>query len=286
MTQLRFIQSVVVGLILLGGGAIALVTTMQQKQVATPQNPDHGYHSAAPTHNHGGSASATHAELVNFSTPIPQQPTTFTLAIRTHTGETVTQFERFQEELMHLIIVSEDFQVFQHLHPRYLGEGQFQVTTTLPQGGGYTLIADYKPAGATETVAMLPIVAQGTSPQLAAPTPQTTQVVETTAVELKLPQPLKAGSPLEIAFRLRDVATQKPPADLRPYLGEAGHLVILRATTPLKPTDYLHAHALERQPRETIRFMTQFPSPGRYRLWGQFRRGDKIITAPFAVTVN
>ncbi|HIK24709.1 MAG TPA: hypothetical protein IGP91_02390 [Thermosynechococcus sp. M46_R2017_013] len=194
----------------------------------------------------------THTELVNSPTPIPQQPTTFTLGIRTHTGEAVTQFQRFQEELMHLIIVSEDFQVFQHLHPRYLGEGQFQVTTTLPQGGRYTLIADYKPAGAKETVAMLPVAVQGTPPAAPAPIAQTTQVIDTTAVELKLPQPLKAGLPVAVAFRLRDASTQQPLPDLRPYLGEAGHLVILRATTPLKPSDYLHAHALDRQPKETI----------------------------------
>ncbi|MFN4280581.1 hypothetical protein [Thermosynechococcus sp.] len=286
MAKRRFTQLLVVGLALLGGGAIALVTTMQQKQVATPHHPHHEHHGATPTPDHGGSAPTTHAELVNSPTPIPRQPTTLTLAIRTHSGEAVRQFERFQEELMHLIVVSEDLQVFQHLHPRYLGEGQFQVATTLPQGGGYTLIADYKPASATETVAMLPLVAQGTPPAADAPTAQTTQVIGTTAVELKLPQPLKAGSAVEVAFRLWDTATQQPPQDLRPYLGEAGHLVILRATTPLTPADYLHAHALDRQPTGIIRFMTQFPTPGCYRLWGQFRRGEKIITAPFWVTVN
>ncbi|MFN3361149.1 MAG: hypothetical protein ACK421_06985 [Pseudanabaenaceae cyanobacterium] len=286
MVKLPFMQPIVVGLVLLFGGAIAIVATGQQKQVATPRHLHHEHHSSTPTHDHSGGAPTTHAELVNSPTPISQQPTTFTLAIRTHTGEAVRQFERFQEELMHLIIVSEDLQVFQHLHPRYLGEGQFQVTTTLPQGGSYTLIADYKPAGAKETVAMIPIAAQGTPPASSAPTAQTTQVIGTTAVELKLSQPLKAGSAVEVAFRLRDTTTQQPPTDLRPYLGEAGHLVILRATTPLKPADYLHAHALDRQPKETIRFMTQFPTPGRYKLWAQFQRGQQIVTAPFWVTVN
>lgn len=286
MAKLPFMQPIVVGLALLFGGAIAIVATMQQKQVATPHHPYHDHRSSTPTHDHSGSAPTTHAELVNSPTSIPQQPTTFTLAIRTHTGEAVTQFERFQEELMHLIIVSDDFQVFQHLHPHYLGDGQFQVTTTLPQGGGYTLIADYKPAGTAETVAMIPIATQGAAPAPPAPTSPTTQVIGTTAVELKLPRPLKAGSAVEVAFRLRDTTTQQPPTDLRPYLGEAGHLVILRATTPLEPADYLHAHALDRQPKETIRFMTQFPTPGRYKLWAQFQRGQKIVTAPFWVTVN
>lgn len=284
MTPPRFIQPTLLGLAMLLSGAIATLGIAQQRQMPMLHDHHHLHHS--PNHEHADGSATTHIELLNVPPPIPRQPTTFTLAIRTHAGKAVTQFERFQEELMHLIIVSDDFQVFQHLHPRYLGDGQFQVTTTLPQGGGYTLIADYKPAGADETVAMIPIAAQGMPPASSTPTSQTTQVIGTTAVELKLPQPLKAGSAVEVAFRLRDAATQQPVTDLRPYLGEAGHLVILRETTPLEPADYLHAHAVDRQPQETIRFMTQFPVPGRYKLWGQFQRGEQIVTAPFWVTVN
>ncbi|MFN4066473.1 MAG: hypothetical protein ACK4K5_04545 [Thermosynechococcus sp.] len=284
MTPPRFIQPTLLGLAMLFSGAIATLGIAQEWPMAMPHGHHHLHHS--PSHDHGGGSATTHAELVNTPTPTPQQPTTFTLAIRTHTDEAVTQFERFHEELMHLIIVSDDFQVFQHLHPRYLGDGQFQVTTTLPQGGGYTLIADYKPTDANETVAMIPIAAQGAAPPPPAPTAQTTQVIGTTTVELKLPQPLKAGSAVEVAFRLRDAATQQAVTDLRPYLGEAGHLVILRETTPLKPVDYVHAHAVDRQPKEKVRFMTQFPTPGRYKLWGQFQRGEQIVTAPFWVTVN
>ncbi len=187
---------------------------------------------------------------------------------------------------MHLIIISNDLQVFQHLHPTYQGQGQFQVTTTLPQGGGYTLIADYKPAGAAETVSMMPLQLPGTPPTPAPPKPQLQQTVANTKVALQLPQPLTAGAAVELRFQLRDAVTNEPLRDLRPYLGEAGHLVILRATTPLQEADYLHAHALDARPTDTIRFATQFPIAGRYKLWAQFQRGQTIVTAPFWVTVN
>jgi hypothetical protein len=31
---------------------------------------------------------------------------------------------------------------------------------------------------------------------------------------------------------------------------------------------------------------TMFPKPGRYKLWGQFKRGDNIIVADFVVNVE
>jgi len=34
---------------------------------------------------------------------------------------------------MHLIAVSDDLQVFQHLHPGYKGNGRFEVETQFPQ---------------------------------------------------------------------------------------------------------------------------------------------------------
>lgn len=128
----RFIQPTLLGLAMLLSGAIATLGIAQQRQMPMLHDHHHLHHSPNPEHADG--SATTHMELLNAPAPTPQQPTTFTLAIRTHTGEAVTQFERFQEALMHLIIVSDDFQVFQHLHPRYLGEGQFQVTTPLPQG--------------------------------------------------------------------------------------------------------------------------------------------------------
>jgi hypothetical protein len=35
-----------------------------------------------------------------------------------------------------------------------------------------------------------------------------------------------------------------------------------------------------------VAFHTMFPKPGRYKVWGQFKRGDKIIVAGFVVDVG
>jgi hypothetical protein len=35
-----------------------------------------------------------------------------------------------------------------------------------------------------------------------------------------------------------------------------------------------------------IRFVYTFPQPGRYHLWGQFRRAGAIVTVPVTVEVE
>jgi hypothetical protein len=60
-------------------------------------------------------------------------------------------------------------------------------------------------------------------------------------------------------------------------------------------TDYLHSHPTEMIPEEIDRsnlkggpnivFDTFFPRPAKYRIWSQFQRQNKIITAAFTVSV-
>jgi hypothetical protein len=73
---------------------------------------------------------------------------------------------------------------------------------------------------------------------------------------------------------LRDGA---PVTDLQPYLGARGHLVSLRDGD----VGYLHVH-----PDEGTSFTTTFPTPGRYRLFLDFKHEDAVHTAAFTVTVT
>jgi hypothetical protein len=60
--------------------------------------------------------------------------------------------------------------------------------------------------------------------------------------------------------------------------GAAGHLVSLRAGD----LAYLHTHATG----EGLRFATAFPTAGTYRLFLDFRHGDRVRTAAFTVHVG
>jgi hypothetical protein len=104
---------------------------------------------------------------------------------------------------------------------------------------------------------------------------------------LKFSQPtLKAGEETHIIFNLQDVVSQQAMKYLQPYLGERGHLVIFKQSSPLTETDYIHAHAMKDTPDGEIHFMTTFPKPGKYKMWGQFSRNGKIVVADFWVDVQ
>lgn len=240
-------------------------------------------------HSHGASSSAvltTQAKLNAPSTITANKPVPLAIEIQDKDGNAITAFEMFQEKLMHLIVVSNDLQVFQHLHPEYKEKGIFEVETTFPKPGNYSLFVDYKPAAQSEQISVLKASVTGApSP---APAADTT-LVKTfgdTKVKLNFSKPtIKAGEEVMLIFSLQDVKTNKPVTDLQPYLGEKGHLVIIRQSPELTASDYIHAHAHPGATAGEVHFMTQFPQPGKYKLWGQFQRPGQILTADFWVDV-
>jgi hypothetical protein len=96
---------------------------------------------------------------------------------------------------------------------------------------------------------------------------------------------IKAGKEVKLSFDLQDVAKKQPVQDLQPYLGEKGHLVIVRSSSPLTASDYIHAHALKDSLPGQVNFTSNFPQKGTYKLWLQFNRNGKVNTADFWVNV-
>jgi Cu+-exporting ATPase len=100
-----------------------------------------------------------------------------------------------------------------------------------------------------------------------------------------------AGATSDFALRFTD-ANGDPVTGIRPYLGAAGHVVILRTDG----TRFAHAHAETTKngrpvfatPGTTfgpdLDLHTTLPIAGTYQLWGQFRLPDgEVITTPFTV---
>ena len=84
-----------------------------------------------------------------------------------------------------------------------------------------------------------------------------------------------------VQFHLVDLAG-KAVADLEPYLGAMGHLVIISTDG----RDYVHAHPLSEvktAPEGVVEFAAHFPKAGIYKAWGQFQRGGSVFTVPFVL---
>jgi hypothetical protein len=210
-------------------------------------------------------------------------PAKLMIEIKNESGQPIDQFETFQTKLMHLIVVSDDLQTFSHIHPVYKQQGRFEVEANFPQGGNYTLVSDYKPAGQAEQVSLMSVKVAGSPVVTPQPNFVKAKTIGDTKVQLTA-EDLKAGQEAMLVFKIQQDNGQ-PVTDLQPYLGERGHLVIMRHSVPLQRADYIHAHAAHGGGGE-VHFMATFPRPGKYKLWGQFNRGGKIVTADFWVNVS
>ncbi len=218
---------------------------------------------------------------------LPQQPLAMTIYIKDLQGKSITKFDTFQEKLMHLIIISDDLSHFDHIHPTYQGNGRFVVRANFPKPGKYSFFSDYKPAGRAEQVSVLKTQIPGKITSPPPPSYRLSKVIGTTQANLQLdPQTVTAGKMVNLNFNLVDTNTKQPIADLQPYLGERGHMVIVRQANQITRANYIHAHAMPDTGDGKVQFMTSFPQPGKYKLWGQFSRGGEIVVADFWVNVK
>ena len=199
-------------------------------------------------------------------------------------GNPVERYEENHEKLLHLIVVDHRLAYFNHLHPEYRGNGEFAVATTFPEGGSYKVFADFVPeGGSNETIGeWLTVEGKEAAHTELKADKRLVRAVDGIEVELALGEP-KAGEDTKLVFTIRDDKTKEGIDDLEPYLGAAGHVVILSADAER----YLHVHPTdEKGTGPTAEFSTSFPRGGVYKIWGQFQHEGRVITAGFVVTVG
>ena len=267
-------------------------SSVESKEAQTTTSPHHNHsmgsmaHSGQSETEKSGMTENIQAKLTVANTITSKNSVPLAIDIQDKNGKVINQFHRYQEKLMHLIVVSDNLQSFNHIHPQYKGNGRFEVAASFPQPGGYTLFSDYKPAGQKEQVSVLKTQAPGKSSTPIKIDLNRNKTFADTKVNFSTSQTtIKADEEVHLIFKLKNPASDQPIADLQPYLGEKGHLVILRQSSPLKATDYIHAHAMKSTPPGEVHFMTSFPQPGNYKLWGQFNRNGQIVTADFWINV-
>src|SRR6478736_840134 len=109
------------------------------------------------------------------------------------------------------------------------------------------------------------------------------KTVNRNRLSLKIDSQLKANQETMLNFYFEDAQTKQPIQDLQPYLGAVGHVVILNQDA----IKYLHVHPMdERVKGSNAMFHTTFPSPGIYKIWGEFQRSNKVFIVPFVVEVS
>jgi Cu+-exporting ATPase len=228
----------------------------------------------------------------------PGVPTRITATVTdAESGEPVTDLGPGHEAWMHLIATREDLGTFSHVHPEPTGEpGELTVEVTFPTAGRYVVNTEFRRRGEMADVHQRHVISvdgSAPAPEALAESARTT-VVDGVRVELE--GEAVAGGRSDLHFNFEDADSGRPIDDLQPYLAAAGHVVVMREDA----RTFAHEHAEIEDEDGRLVFATpgqefgpeldvhaEFGSPGRYRLWGQFRLADgDVITVPFTVQAS
>ncbi|WP_051301310.1 hypothetical protein [Actinomadura rifamycini] len=257
---------------------------------AAPETESHGHGEQGGHGGHAAGAAAPGGLQVSEDgyTLAPRRTTVeagektdFSFTINGPDGRPVTGFEPLHGERLHLIVARRDLSGFQHLHPT-LANGVWTVPLTLPDAGVYRFFTDFKPTGAARQYTLgTDITAPGDLRPV--PLPEPAQTAKADGYEVRLTGGLVPGKSSELTLTVSKDG--RPVDDLQPYLEAYGHLVALRSGD----LAYLHVHPDGEpgdgttRPGPEITFFAEAPSAGAYRLYLDFKHGDKVRTAEFTV---
>ncbi len=207
----------------------------------------------------------------------PGRPQPFSFLIEGPDGSPVHDYDLRHERELHLVVVSADLARFAHVHPSRDALGVW--TTELPAvpPGSYRAFADFDPRAGHPLTLGVDVTVPG-------PAGAPVELVERREVEVDgyratLNGELTPGTSSEMGITVRrggNVITTDP------YLGAAGHLVVIRDGD----LAYLHVHPVDGVPPGPVRFGVEVPSIGSYALFFDFSLQGAVRTASFVTTAG
>ena len=212
----------------------------------------------------------------------------------------IRQYQVEMTKKLHMIIVSDDFKTFMHVHPSLNSSGHFLITQTFPAAGTYLVYADTLPNDLNHQVFRFKLDVGHASAPAARNLPNTGMGVQAGPYEVDLSTVRIHAGRMEMV----DISVLKdgqPAKDLHPYLGAPAHAVFLNA----KDLSYVHVHpmASDMMDMDMSKPMPELPDnasvsgdmmlhialreAGTYKLWLQFRgANDKLYIAEFTVLAS
>jgi hypothetical protein len=181
------------------------------------------------------------------------------------------------EELIHLIVVSEDLSEYYHLHPIQINDSTFEKKIDLT-GHSYRAFVDINPEGKSYVIQPIPFNVDSVSHIHYSDIHSVLQIdrelkkeVGGKTVELKH-DPFQIGKEVKLTFTIDNAMPE-------PYLGALGHVVIIDD----KVEEFIHVHPISDE--ETV-FMAHFSKPGIYKLWAEFKFEGEVVNFPYVIEVK
>ncbi|WP_077596145.1 hypothetical protein [Oceanobacillus kimchii] len=176
------------------------------------------------------------------------------------------------EKEMHFIIVSNDLEEYYHLHPEKVQQGSYSVNQAL-NNGTYQAFVDIAPENKVYQIEpnTLQVGTNETSKANLEGKDNWTKVRNGKTVTLDAVDAI-VGEEVPLVF---DTHGEKPD----PHLGALGHVVIVDEDVE----QYIHVHPAS---DDTPTFNAHFSKPGMYKIWSEFKFGDKVHVYPFIIEVK
>ena len=241
-----------------------------------------------------------------------------TIELKDEKNDPLINLEISHERILHVIIVSEDFSVFNHIHPEDSGplspetleKAAFNVAYAFPKAGRYHLILDFKHEDHEISKMTFLDVPGKIQPIVILKDLSREKTFNGYRVALtSTPEKIVSGE--EIHFKYQVEKDGKAVNDMEPYLGAPMHLAVFSldfsyflhthgtlpsAGLPLKFIKSAFAHeeepiklptrsALPSAFGSDIEAHITFPWPGLFVIFGEFKHQGKIIATSFMVEI-
>lgn len=218
----------------------------------------------------------------------PGQPVDLKLQVLdTKTDKPVTKFDVAHEQRFHLLIASKDLSKFQHEHPEMQPDGTWIYKATFPTGGDYWIYGDVAPTGKGSRILIskVSLFGEGPNEKIAA---NLGPSKDGGLVGRLVPGEIAIGKMSSLEVQLTDEKTGKPAGDTEPWLGAAGHLMIIHedGQTVVHSHPHEDEHSAELVKQGKITFNARFPKAGMYKAYAQVKRGGELKTLGFGLEVK
>ncbi len=235
------------------------------------------------------------------------KPSTVTISIRDQKGKPVEELTVHHDRLLHVIIASQDFSVFSHIHPEDFGPitsrikktARYPVRFTFPKAGRYIIGIDFAIKEKLFSRSFVVNVTGG--PEMGPPKEDLSGEKSFDGLNVAfatVPEQISSGKEVSLNYTFRK--SGEPVNDLEPYLSAPMHLAIISADL----AHFIHTHgelpgmpAMEHGGHHMdmivpekfgpdINVHVVFPAKGLFQIFGQVGYKGRIITTSFMVKVD
>jgi hypothetical protein len=233
--------------------------------------------------------------------------TNILFSIKDHSGKPIQELSIHHDRILHVVIASQDFSVFAHIHPEDFGPitpemkkyAKYPVRFTFPKAGRYIIAIDF--AVKEHLISKHFLLDVAGEPKMGFPTRDLSREKRFGDLDVTLasmPERITAGKEVMLSCLFKK--NGESVTDLEPYLSAPMHLAIIsndltffmhtHGEVPGMPSMGHDAHHMKMAVPDkfgpTVEIHAVFPAKGLYQIFGQVGHQGKVIVISFMVEVE